>query len=205
MEFDLLTQEVRDGHQPVHCSACICGRSGVSAHRCFAAHREGVPGRREAGSRTPTIPAHPTAASFLWAPKLGRQGIQRIHMLRDVIPGWCGGRRRFALCTRTRCTGRHLMVDDDRQAGAHHRLAGAAGLRPGGADAWRGAYCCHDAIGRRSYERGGRGDGRGGDAFGMAEIGVAGMAARSPASRPVTRSSGARARAAGGVWRSGNV
>ena len=77
---------------------------------------------------------------FLWAPKLGCYGIQRIHLLRNVmILAGAGVGRRLA----------ELRQHPLRAAGpvlqrpaveAHHRLARRtdAALRPGAADAGRG-------------------------------------------------------------------
>ena len=77
---------------------------------------------------------------FLWAPKLGCYGIQRIHPLRNVMilagAGVGGGSLNYAN-TLVRAAGAVLRRP---AVVAHHRLAQRAGaaLRPGAADAGRG-------------------------------------------------------------------
>ena len=93
---------------------------------------------------------------FLWAPKLGMYGIQRIHLLRNVMilagAGVGGGSLNYA---------NTLYVPPepffaDRQWSAHHRLAcrADAALRPGAADARRGQE--PDLHRRRPHHQGGR-------------------------------------------------
>ena len=93
---------------------------------------------------------------FLWAPKLGMYGIQRIHLLRNVMilagAGVGGGSLNYAN-TLVRAAGAVLR----RQAVvAHHRLArrADAALPAGAADARRGHQ--PDVHRRRPHRQGGR-------------------------------------------------
>ena len=71
--------------------------------------------------------------NYLWAPRLGLYGIQRIHLLGNVHgPGRRGGRRRLAQLRQHPLRAAAAVLPGPAVA-RHHRLAGGAGaaLRPG--------------------------------------------------------------------------
>ena len=77
--------------------------------------------------------------NFLWAPKLGCTGIQRIHVLKDCLILAGAGRRRRVAELREHPLRAAAAVLRRPAVGAHHRLARRAGaaLRPGQEDARR--------------------------------------------------------------------
>jgi cholesterol oxidase len=94
--------------------------------------------------------------SFLWAPKLGCFGIQRISLIKDVMvlagAGVGGGSLNYANTLYEPLAPFYA----DPAVGAHHRLASGAGpvLRPGQAHARRGGEP-HPHPGRRDHAGGG--------------------------------------------------
>ena len=102
--------------------------------------------------------------NFLWAPRLGCYGIQRIHVLRDVLvlagAGVGGGSLNYA---NTLYRPKNDAFYRDPQWASHDRLARRAGrvLRPGDPHARRRHAAVGDAVGRGDAPGRGRARARG--------------------------------------------
>ena len=152
----------------------------------------------EAGRRfTPeTLPATSwDIRNFLWAPRLGCYGIQRIHVLRDVLvlagAGVGGGSLNYA---NTLYRPKNDAFYRDPQWASHDRLARRAGrvLRPGHPHARRRHAAVGDAVGRGDAPGRGRARARG---HGGTDAGrrVLRRGPRRDVARPVLRRRRARA------------
>lgn len=99
--------------------------------------------------------------NYLWAPALGLFGIQRIHLLGNVMVLAGRGRRRRLPQLRQHPVRAAEALLHRPPVGRHHRLAGRAEavLRPGAEDARRAAQPDHHPL-RRPPQGGRREDGR---------------------------------------------
>ena len=128
--------------------------SGAASRRCGSPRRAtaSASSRRAAGSRPRRCRRRRgTSATSSGRPRLGCYGIQRIHVLRDVVvlagAGVGGGSLNYA---NTLYRPKSDAFYRDPQWASHHRLARRAGpvLRPGDPDARRRHAAVGDAVGR---------------------------------------------------------